>query len=139
MKRHVQCAEQPMGGKTHWNMGDSYLIVSAHETSFTLGGATGLIRQHHQIYERKQLKRHVQCGADPSMNPSVRNPPSNSGYFSRFPRAFCVEKYSIWCCGNLSCSEYGHLIVSHDLMLHFGSRENKRADCVFEYHIFRLW
>ena len=33
------------------------------------------------------------------------------------------------------CSEYGHLIVSHDGMLHFGSRDNKCADCVFEYHI----
>ena len=30
---------------------------------------------------------------DPSMKPSVRNPPRNS--FSRPPRAFCIEKYNI--------------------------------------------
>ena len=32
---------------------------------------------------------------DPSMKPSVRNPPRNRGYFSRPPRAFCIEKYNI--------------------------------------------
>ena len=43
----------------------------------------------------KQLKRHLQCPADPSMNPSVRNAPCNRGYFLRSPRAFCIEKYNI--------------------------------------------
>ena len=32
---------------------------------------------------------------DPSMKPSVRNPPRNRGYFSRSPRAFATEKYNI--------------------------------------------
>ena len=32
---------------------------------------------------------------DPRMKPSVRNPPRNRGYFSRPPRAFCIEKYNI--------------------------------------------
>ena len=32
---------------------------------------------------------------DPSMKPSVRNPPRNRGYFSRPPRAVCIEKYNI--------------------------------------------
>ena len=32
---------------------------------------------------------------DPRMKPSVRNPPRNRGYFSRSPRAFCMEKYNI--------------------------------------------
>ena len=32
---------------------------------------------------------------DPSMKPSVRNPSRNRGYFSRPPRAFCIEKYNI--------------------------------------------
>ena len=32
---------------------------------------------------------------DPSMKPSVRNPPRNRGYLSRPPRAFCIEKYNI--------------------------------------------
>ena len=49
----------------------------------------------------KRMKRHFQCAADPSMirewselKPSVRNPPRNRGYFSRPPRAFCIEKYN---------------------------------------------
>ena len=29
---------------------------------------------------------------DPRMKPSVRNPPRNRGYFSRPPRAVCIEK-----------------------------------------------
>ena len=29
------------------------------------------------------------------MKPSVRNPPRDRGYFSRPPRAFCIEKYNI--------------------------------------------
>ena len=29
------------------------------------------------------------------MKPSLRNPPRNRGYFSRPPRAFCIEKYNI--------------------------------------------
>ena len=32
---------------------------------------------------------------DPSMKPSVRNPPCNRGYLSRPPREFCIEKYNI--------------------------------------------
>ena len=32
---------------------------------------------------------------NPSMKPSLRNPPRNRGYFSRPPRAFCIEKYNI--------------------------------------------
>ena len=90
-------------------------------------GTTGGILQHHQILRlprkmtlqhfkeisRKQLKRHFQCGADPSwiragseLDPSriragseqetvIRNPPRNRGYFSGPPRAFCIEKYNI--------------------------------------------
>ena len=30
-----------------------------------------------------------------TMNPSVRNPPDNWGYFSRSPRAFCSENYNV--------------------------------------------
>ena len=54
----------------------------------------------------KRMKRHFQCAADPTMirpwsehdptmKPSVRNPPRNRGSFSRPPRAFCIEKYNI--------------------------------------------
>ena len=62
---------------------------------------------------RKQLKRHFQCATDPrpfrdhsETDPTMirdrsdhetvlRNPPRNRGYFSRPPRAFCIEKYNI--------------------------------------------
>ena len=84
-------------------------------------GATNVTLQTHQILRLprkmtiqhlaeicgKQLKRHFQCAADPSMIrdrwsehdprpfPSVRNPPRNRGYFSRSGRAFCIEKCNI--------------------------------------------
>ena len=83
-------------------------------------GATCVIVQTHQILRLprkmtvqnlkeicwKRMKRHFQCAADPSMirewsdhdpsmKPSVRNPPLNRGYLSRPPRAFCIEKYNI--------------------------------------------
>ena len=32
---------------------------------------------------------------NPSMKPSVRNPPRNRGYLSRSPPAYCIEKYNI--------------------------------------------
>ena len=58
----------------------SWLILVTHETLFTMRGATSVIVQTHQILRlprkmtlqnfvkisRKQLKRHFQCGADPS-------------------------------------------------------------------------
>ena len=94
--------------------------LSHIETSFTMRRATGVIDQPHQILRlprkmtvqnvreisRKQMKRHLQCAADPrpfressehdpTMNPSVRNPPRNRGYFSRSSPAFCIEKYNI--------------------------------------------
>ena len=39
---------------------------------------------------------------DPTTKPSVRNPPRNPGYFSRPPRAFCIEKYNVSRSGYLS-------------------------------------
>ena len=37
----------------------------------------------------------VRSDHDPRMKPSLRNPPLNRGYFSRPPRAFCIEKCNI--------------------------------------------
>ena len=93
----------------------SGLILVTYETWFTMRRAT-----HHRILRlprkmtlqnfteisAKQLKRHLQRATDPSMirpwsehvptmKPSLRNPPRNRGYFSRSPRAFCIEKYNI--------------------------------------------
>ena len=61
--------------------GLTYLIIITYETSFTMRGATGVTIQPHQILRlprkmtlqdfkenlQKQVKRHFQCGADPTM------------------------------------------------------------------------
>ena len=51
---------------------------------------------------RKHLQRHFQCATDPTMlragsgnETVIRNPPRNRGYFSRPPRAFCIENYNM--------------------------------------------
>ena len=87
MKRHLQCAEQQVSPSnltkycachTEWL---ACLIVVTYETSFTMRGATGVTIQPHQILRlprkitlqhfcenfRKRMKRHFQCGADPTM------------------------------------------------------------------------
>ena len=122
MKRYLQCAEQPVSSSNiteycachaKWL---SWLILVTCETLFPMRGTTGVILEHQRILRlprkmtlqhfkeisRKQLKRHFQCGADPRMirewseqETVRRNPPRNRGYFSRPPRAFCIEKYNI--------------------------------------------
>ena len=94
-------------------------------------GTTGVILEHQRILRlprkmtlqhfkeisRKQLKRHFQCGADPSwiragsendprmiragseLKTVIHNPPRNRNYFSGPPQAFCIEKYNISCSG----------------------------------------
>ena len=92
------------------------LILVTYETSFPMRGATGVTIQPHQILRlprkmtlqdfrenpQKQVKRHFQCGDDPSMirpwsdhKNANRNPPRNRGYFSSSPRAFSIEKYNV--------------------------------------------
>ena len=86
----------------------SWLILDTNETLFTMRGATCVIVQTHQILRLprkmtvqnlkeicwKRMKRHFQCAADPTMirpwsendptmKPSVRNPPRNRGYLTR--------------------------------------------------------
>ena len=87
MKRYLQCAEQQVSLSKltkycacheKWI---SWLILVTYETLFTMRGATSVIVQTHRILRlprkmtlqnfgqifRKQLKRHFQCGTDPSM------------------------------------------------------------------------
>ena len=87
MKPHFQCAEQQVSRSnltkycachTKWL---ACLIVVTYETSFPMRGATGITIQPHQILRlartmtlqdfkenlQKQMKRHFQCGADPTM------------------------------------------------------------------------
>ena len=92
------------------------LIVVTYETSFPMRGATGITIQPHQILRlaqnmtlqdfqenlQKQVKRHFQCGADPTMirawsdhENANRNPPRKWGYFSSSPRAFSIVKYNV--------------------------------------------
>ena len=133
MKRHLQCAEQQVSPSnltkyrachTKWL---ACLIVVTYETSFPMRGATGITIQPHQILRlprkmtlqdfkenlQKQVKRHFQCGAEPTLirawsehDPSMirpwsenenanRNPPRNRGYFSTSPRAFSIVKYNV--------------------------------------------
>ena len=56
-----------------------------NETSFTMRGRSE--------YDPRMIRDRSETV--PSMKPSVRNPPRNRGYFSRPPRAFCIEKYNI--------------------------------------------
>ena len=87
MKRYLQCVEQQrcLSNITHYCACHakwlSWLILVTYETLFTLRGATKVTLQHHQILRlprkltlqnfkeicRKQVKRHLQCGAGPRM------------------------------------------------------------------------
>ena len=60
-------------------------LLKTGETSFPMRG-----RSDHDPSMIREWSEH-----DPTMKPSVRNPPRNRGYFSRLPRAFCIEKYKI--------------------------------------------
>ena len=99
----------------------SWLILVTYETLFTMRGTTDGILQHHRILRLpRKLTLETFCwnvisnagpirewsendprmirpwsDHDPTMKPSLRNPPRNRGYFSRPPRAFCIEKYNI--------------------------------------------
>ena len=87
MKRHFQCAEQQVSPSNltkycacHEKWLDCFIVLT-YETSFPMRGATGATIQPHQILRlprkmtlqdfkenlQKQVKRHFQCGADPSM------------------------------------------------------------------------
>ena len=87
MKRHLQCAEQQVSPSNltkycacHEKWLDCFIVLT-YQTSFTMRGATGVTLQPHQMLRlprkmtrqnfkenlQKQVKRHFQCGADPTM------------------------------------------------------------------------
>ena len=87
MKRHFQCAEQQVSLSNltkycacHEKWLDCFIVLT-YETSFPMRGATGVTIQPRQILRlprkmtlqdvkenlQKQVKRHFQCGADPTM------------------------------------------------------------------------
>ena len=87
MKRHLQCAEQQVSPSNLTKCCACHaerltcLILITYQTSFTMRGATGVTLQPHQMLRlprkmtrqnfkenlQKQVKRHFQCGADPTM------------------------------------------------------------------------
>ena len=90
----------------------SCLIVATHDTSLAFCRATKVTLQHrekcacHEKWHSKKWEKLSKNGRnvftvigrsdhDPSMNPSARNPPDDWGYFSRWSRAFCIEKCNI--------------------------------------------
>ena len=90
----------------------SWSILFTHETLFTMRGATSEIpkspnaapatKNPRPKSERNLLKTDEtsftmrgRSENDPTMKPSVRNPPRNRGYFSRSARRFCLEKNNI--------------------------------------------
>ena len=115
MKRHLECAEQQVSPSNltkycacHEKWLDCFIVLT-YETSFPMRGATGVTIQPRQILRlprkmtlqdfkenlQKQVKRHFQCGADPTMirawsenENANRNPPRKWGYFARSPEAF---------------------------------------------------
>ena len=87
MKRHLQCAEQQVSPsnltkycacheKWHCNMSEKM-----SENGWNVISNAGPIR--------------AWSDHDPTMKPSVRNPPRNRGYFSSPPRAFSIVKYNV--------------------------------------------
>ena len=87
MKRHLQCAEQQVSRSNLTKCCACHaerltcLILITYQTSFTMRGATGVTLQPHQMLRlprkmtrqifkenvQKQVKRHFQCGDDPTM------------------------------------------------------------------------
>ena len=122
MKRHLECAEQQVSPSNltkycacHEKWLDCFIVLT-YETSFPMRGATGVTIQPRQILRlprkmtlqdfkenlQKQVKRHFQCGADPTMirawsenENANRNPPRKWGYFARSPEAFSIVKYNV--------------------------------------------
>ena len=87
MKRHLQCAEQQ--------------VSRSNLTKYCACHA----KLHCKIFWQnlwKQMKRHFQCGADPTMirawsdhENANCNPPRKWGYFSSSPGAFSIVKYNV--------------------------------------------
>ena len=130
MKRHLECAEQQVSPSNltkycacHEKWLDCFIVLT-YVTSFPMRGATGVTIQPRQILRlprkmtlqdfkenlQKQVKRHFQCGADPTMirawsenENANRNPPRKWGYFARSPEPWDSKKlHFLASCSRLS-------------------------------------
>ena len=96
MKRYLQCAEQQasLSKLTKYcachEKWLSKILQKFLENRWNVKSITMRDRS-------ETIPRMIRAGSenDPRMKPSLRNPPRKRGYFSRSPRAFCIEKYNI--------------------------------------------
>ena len=135
MKRHLQCAEQQV---PPFNLTK---CCASHE------------KWHGKISKKMSKNRwNVNSNAgtirewsyhDPTVKPSVRNPPRKRGYLSSSPRAFSIEKYNISrpsiqkvtkCC---TCHEKWHLNLAKCCTCHKNWHLNftKCCTCHQKWHL----
>ena len=87
MKRHLQWGEQQRSPS------NITTYCAWHEKWRSKIVCKFLERSWNVIYNERPIRAWSEY--DPAMNPSVRNPPRNRGYFSRSPREFPIEKNRI--------------------------------------------
>ena len=87
MKRYLQCAEQQV------SLSKLTKYCACHAKWFSKISETFLQNRWNVNYNARPIRAGSE--QDPTTKPSLRNPPRNRGYFSRPPRAFCIEKYNI--------------------------------------------
>ena len=87
MKRYLQCAEQ------HVSLPKLTEYCACHAKWLSKISGKFLENGWNVISNAGPIR--AWSDHDPSMKPSVRNPPRNRGYFSSSPRAFSIEKYNI--------------------------------------------
>ena len=94
MKRHFQCAQQHLSPSNFTKYCACHAKWSPKIWQKFAKNSWNVISNARPIREWSETV--------PTMNPSVRNPPRNRGYFSRSGRAFRIEKYNISRSGYLS-------------------------------------
>ena len=87
MKRYLQCAEQKV------SLSKLTKYCACHEKWPSRISKKFAENGWNVISNARPIR--AWSDHDPTMKPSVRNPPRNRGYLSRPPRAFCIEKYHI--------------------------------------------
>ena len=98
MKRYLQCAEQQVASSNITK------YCACHAKWFSKISETFLQNRWNVNSNARPIRDRSENDPsmirpwsehDPSMKPSLRHPPRNRAYFSRPPRAFCIEKYNI--------------------------------------------
>ena len=87
MKRYLQCAEQQV------SLSKLTEYCACHAKWLSKISDKFLENSWNVIYNAGPIRAWSE--QDPTMKPSVRNPPRHRGYFSSSPRAFSIEKHNI--------------------------------------------